>query len=295
MDFLKLKKLSIKNILYPMIPHINVFRLCMKDGNWLGLREEDLEEFEEESKIEVEGSDKGERDSEKEKFEAWKNQAEALIELREAQEGIKNEENRNWDDWLVFYEGNGAAKFLVVLIIVPWAMDFLVHDYVLMPFLDSHRHIPSPFTAGDPNHSFLQHCRHSTSPLYSTATTSIANHFPNPCLPIGTTIAQLQQQKLLHHNLNLDLTFDKTPKTAILNQRFHYSSESTPNPNPSPSMKYQEIEGPTVEKDELPLANESKEVTQSLLKTMYNVSGTLALLGLAHLGIGTYYCCCYTN
>uniref|UniRef100_A0A803ND94 Uncharacterized protein n=1 Tax=Chenopodium quinoa TaxID=63459 RepID=A0A803ND94_CHEQI len=109
---------------------------CVEDGNWLGLREEDLEEFEEESKIEVEGSDKGERDSEKEKFEAWKNQAEALIELREAQEGIKNEENRNWDYWLVFYEGNGAAKFLVVLIIVPWAMDFLVHDYVLMPFLD---------------------------------------------------------------------------------------------------------------------------------------------------------------
>ena len=28
------------------------------------------------------------------------------------------------------------AKFLAVLIIVPWAMDFLVHDYILMPFLD---------------------------------------------------------------------------------------------------------------------------------------------------------------
>ncbi|XP_021721735.1 chloroplast envelope membrane protein-like [Chenopodium quinoa] len=171
-----------------------------EDGNWLGLREEDLEEFEEESKIEVEGSDKVEGDSEKEKFEAWKNRAEALIELREAQEGIRNEENRNWEDWLVFDEGNGAvrrdwdyiddydvnelkeddidgdpdetmperglvktlenfilgkedddllyedrvfqfasrnsAKFLAILIIVPWAMDFLVHDYVLMPFLD---------------------------------------------------------------------------------------------------------------------------------------------------------------
>uniref|UniRef100_A0A803LBY5 Uncharacterized protein n=2 Tax=Chenopodium quinoa TaxID=63459 RepID=A0A803LBY5_CHEQI len=28
---------------------------------------------------------------------------------------------------------------------------------------------------------------------------------------------------------------------------------------------------------------------------MYNVTGILALLGLAHLGIGTYYCYCYTN
>ncbi|XP_021735915.1 uncharacterized protein LOC110702499 [Chenopodium quinoa] len=153
------------------------------------------------------------------------------------------------------------------------------------------------------NHSFLRHCRHSTSPLHSTAATSVANHFQNLCLPIGTTMAQLQQQKLLlhhhhhHHHLNLDFSFDKTPKTAILNQRFHYSSESTPNPNPNPSpnTKHQEIEGPTVEKDESPLANESREVTQSLLKTMYNVSGIVALLGLAHLGIGTYYCYCYTN
>jgi hypothetical protein len=28
------------------------------------------------------------------------------------------------------------AKFLAVLIIIPWALDFAVHDYVLMPFLD---------------------------------------------------------------------------------------------------------------------------------------------------------------
>ncbi|GFP84458.1 chloroplast envelope membrane protein [Phtheirospermum japonicum] len=28
------------------------------------------------------------------------------------------------------------AKFLAVLIIIPWALDFLVHDYVLLPFLD---------------------------------------------------------------------------------------------------------------------------------------------------------------
>lgn len=174
-----------------------------EDGNWLGLREEELEEFdEEESEIEVEGSVKGEGVSDDEKFEAWKNRAEAIIELREAQEGIRNEENRNWEDWLVFEEGNGgirrewdydnvddygvrelkeedvdgdpgkmmperglvrtiedlilgkedddllyedrvfqfasrnSAKFLAVLIIVPWALDFLVHDYVLMPFLD---------------------------------------------------------------------------------------------------------------------------------------------------------------
>lgn len=28
------------------------------------------------------------------------------------------------------------AKFIAVLILVPWLVDFVVHDYVLMPFLD---------------------------------------------------------------------------------------------------------------------------------------------------------------
>ncbi|CAK7345841.1 unnamed protein product [Dovyalis caffra] len=145
--------------------------------------------------------------SEEEKFEAWKRRAEAIVELREAQEDMLNEESRRWEDWIVDYgdnghddaingswwsqefDGNGgignrgsvedvrldptdlvpekgfaesvrdlvlgreeedllyedrvfryaslnSAKFLAVLIIIPWALDFAVHDYVLMPFLD---------------------------------------------------------------------------------------------------------------------------------------------------------------
>ncbi|KAK9724432.1 hypothetical protein RND81_05G071400 [Saponaria officinalis] len=163
-----------------------------EDGNWFGLREDDLDE--------EEGNDE-DGESDEVKFEAWRKRAEAIIELREAQEGMRNEESRNWDDWLVFDEVNdgvkrewgdddefddvgglreedvegdpeelfperglvetvrnfligrddddllyedrvfryaslNSAKFLAVLIIVPWALDFLVHDYVLMPFLD---------------------------------------------------------------------------------------------------------------------------------------------------------------
>ncbi|KAL0374659.1 UNVERIFIED_CONTAM: Chloroplast envelope membrane protein [Sesamum radiatum] len=166
-----------------------------EEGNWLGLRDEDmLDAFESE---ESSGDDEL---SENEKFEAWKRRAEAIVELREAQEDVKNEESRRWEDWLVdettddvgngaswFENSNGSvgkpgydvgeeitelfsgrglvksvrdlvlgreeddilyedrvfryasfnsAKFLAVLIIVPWALDFLVHDYVLMPFLD---------------------------------------------------------------------------------------------------------------------------------------------------------------
>uniref|UniRef100_A0A5B7BPP9 Chloroplast envelope membrane protein n=1 Tax=Davidia involucrata TaxID=16924 RepID=A0A5B7BPP9_DAVIN len=163
------------------------------DGNWFGLKDEDMLEAEEES-----GSSSDEELSEGEKFEAWKRRAEAIIELREAQEDSGNEVNRRWEDWLVdgtndvnsspwgqdwsdglgksgedvradpsemipekglvksvrdlvlgredddmLYEDRvfryaslNSAKFLAVLIIIPWALDFLVHDYVLMPFLD---------------------------------------------------------------------------------------------------------------------------------------------------------------
>ncbi|KAG1364165.1 chloroplast envelope membrane protein [Cocos nucifera] len=46
------------------------------------------------------------------------------------------------DDELLFedrvfrYASTNSAKFITLLIIIPWALDFLVHEYVLMPFLD---------------------------------------------------------------------------------------------------------------------------------------------------------------
>lgn len=159
-----------------------------EDGNWFGLKDEDMLVEEDD----LEGSSDLEL-SEGEKFEAWRRRAEAITELREAQEDMRNEESRRWEDWLV--DGNGtndvnnsswdsgireseeidptdlipdkglvktvrdlvlgrdeedllyedrvfryaslnSAKFLAVLVIIPWALDFLVHDYVLMPFLD---------------------------------------------------------------------------------------------------------------------------------------------------------------
>ncbi|GLT97451.1 hypothetical protein SLE2022_150160 [Rubroshorea leprosula] len=154
------------------------------DGNWLGLKD-DYDTLEEELK-------EGARDkqlSEGEKFEAWKRRAEAIIELREAQQDMRNEESRRWEDWIVDGDGKYAsdwdddfeelrkdpvemvpekglveiardlilgeededilyedrvfryasinsAKFLAALIIIPLVLDYVVHDYVLMPFLD---------------------------------------------------------------------------------------------------------------------------------------------------------------
>ncbi|OVA19326.1 Chloroplast envelope membrane protein [Macleaya cordata] len=168
-----------------------------EDANWLGLKEEDLLQEEEEEEEEPERLNE-EKLSEGERFEAWKRRAEAITELREAQEDMRNEESRKWEDWLVedssdvhnsswdqdwgdgvdktveeirsdpsemmperglvksvrdlvfgkedddlLYEdrvfqfaSTNSAKFLALLVIIPWSLDFVVHDFVLMPFLD---------------------------------------------------------------------------------------------------------------------------------------------------------------
>ncbi|KAK8936689.1 Chloroplast envelope membrane protein [Platanthera zijinensis] len=125
--------------------------------------------------------------SDDEKFEAWKRRAEAITELREAQEDARNAEAREWEDWLgdgsvdaadsswdknlsgdtyevveeeniagsmrslitgttdnellfedrVFqFASTSSAKFIALLVLIPWVVCFLVHDYVFMPFLD---------------------------------------------------------------------------------------------------------------------------------------------------------------
>ncbi|KAL0333636.1 UNVERIFIED_CONTAM: Chloroplast envelope membrane protein [Sesamum angustifolium] len=139
-----------------------------EDGNWLGLKDDDM--------LDAVESERGSGDdelSENEKFEAWKRRVEAMVELRESQEDVKNEENRSWKTWndvgeafielhserglfksvgdlvlgreeddilyedqVLRYASLKSAKFLAVLVILPWTLDFLVHDYVLMPFLD---------------------------------------------------------------------------------------------------------------------------------------------------------------
>ncbi|XP_043697537.1 uncharacterized protein LOC122648381 [Telopea speciosissima] len=64
-----------------------------EEGNWLGLKEDDmLEDSNDSSEEEL---------SEGDKFEAWKRRVEAITELREAQEEMTNAESREWEDWLV--------------------------------------------------------------------------------------------------------------------------------------------------------------------------------------------------
>ncbi|KAK9283582.1 hypothetical protein L1049_011831 [Liquidambar formosana] len=59
-------------------------------------------------------------------------------------------------------------------------------------------------------------------------------------------------------------------------------------PSQNPEFKHQEIEGPTVERDLSPLANETREVMEGMMKTMYGLSKAVALLGLVQLGLGAW-------
>ncbi|ONL92778.1 chloroplast envelope membrane protein [Zea mays] len=152
--------------------------------------DESLDGWREEDELLQEiGSDKGL--SEDEKFKTWTRKAEAIVDLREAQQDAVNAEERSWENWIgggggtsgtggggeaslldqitddpaeivrdksvfevfrgsidedyedmlfedrVFmYASTNSAKFLALLIVVPWVIDFIVHDYVMMPFLE---------------------------------------------------------------------------------------------------------------------------------------------------------------
>ena len=72
------------------------------DGNWLGLKDDGMLEDE----LESIASDEDLSDDKK--FEAWKKRAEAIIELKEAQEDVRNEQGQRWTDWL--YEDTNHAR-----------------------------------------------------------------------------------------------------------------------------------------------------------------------------------------
>lgn len=59
-------------------------------------------------------------------------------------------------------------------------------------------------------------------------------------------------------------------------------------PSQNPAFKHQEIDGPTVERDVSALANETREVLETMMKTVYSLSKALAGLGLIHLGLGAW-------
>ncbi|KAM3243393.1 hypothetical protein ACQJBY_055366 [Aegilops geniculata] len=82
-------------------------------------------------------------------------------------------------------------------------------------------------------------------------------------------------------------------------RRFSTSPNTTPNPaaaaaapapeaTPLESMKHQEIEGPTVERDMSPLADEARAELDALRRAAQRLSASLAILGGTHLAAGAW-------
>ncbi|XP_037448046.1 uncharacterized protein LOC119317668 [Triticum dicoccoides] len=86
-------------------------------------------------------------------------------------------------------------------------------------------------------------------------------------------------------------------------RRFSASPNTTPNPaaataapeaapapetTPLESMKHQEIEGPTVERDLSPLADEARAELDALRRAAQRLSASLAILGGTHLAAGAW-------
>ncbi|KAJ6800196.1 uncharacterized protein M6B38_204590 [Iris pallida] len=102
-----------------------------------------------------------------------------------------------------------------------------------------------------------------------------------------------------HHHFHLTLTrpfSTQTPAnpnpnpnpTEIPTQNPNPNPTENPAQNPSPHFKHQEIEGPTVDRDASSLAEETRQVLDTLSRSLFRLSNTLALLGVAHLGLGAY-------
>ncbi|XP_048426169.1 uncharacterized protein LOC103954875 [Pyrus x bretschneideri] len=134
---------------------------------------------------------------------------------------------------------------------------------------------------------------------HSSNSTLCPNSFKSSSDP--TTIIDHYIKSSNPKPINHNLTWIRNPdffqlllvhRHRIQNLKIQTQNLKGPKPNEYPSQnpnfKHQEIEGPTVERDLSTLANETREVLESMAKNMYSLSRALALLGLAQLGVGAW-------
>ncbi|GJN22045.1 hypothetical protein PR202_gb09574 [Eleusine coracana subsp. coracana] len=108
---------------------------------------------------------------------------------------------------------------------------------------------------------------------------SVHPHQPRP--PLLRNVPRPQPHRLLDRALRpqpqrlLDRALDPGPGRPSAQQSLE-------------SMQHQEIEGPTVERDTSPLADETRRELDALRRAVQRLSGSLALLGGAHLAAGSW-------
>ncbi|XP_061348741.1 uncharacterized protein LOC133294098 [Gastrolobium bilobum] len=145
-------------------------------------------------------------------------------------------------------------------------------------------------------------------PSRSSSTNLLIN---NPQFPISEpsssssssfTFSHLFSQSTTPSNSTTKPTSHFNPRSSVARPRFFSTkdaspdpsseseSESNPSPYPSqnPDFKHQEIEGPTVERDLSSLANETREVLEGMMKSIYGLSKVVAFLGMVQLGLGAW-------
>lgn len=91
-----------------------------------------------------------------------------------------------------------------------------------------------------------------------------------------------------YKNLNPNLLSNEKPRCFSTSDSPSDSEKPQENPSQNSEFKHQEIEGPTVERDLSALANETRQVIEGMMKTIYGLSKLVALLGLVQLGMGTW-------
>ncbi|GMI95760.1 hypothetical protein like AT3G12650 [Hibiscus trionum] len=142
----------------------------------------------------------------------------------------------------------------------------------------------------------------TTSHLYSSTSFSSSYYTKSKALGFNcSSIGRIQDTLLCPKPFKADLNLDFFPRTsyASTSPRYLSTTPSSPTPKPdnssseshpsqNPDFKHQEIEGPTVERDLSALANETREVLETMMKNIYGLSKAVALLGLLHLGLGAW-------
>ncbi|XP_010928498.1 uncharacterized protein [Elaeis guineensis] len=180
---------------------------------------------------------------------------------------LPNPKNRNLTSFTALFPPNSPLRTLSKPIPIPSDLTLLSSD--------------SP----NPNPSFLQ-----SYPI-SPKIPNLALTKPDSLVvSINTSIYLLKS----HSDLSKIGTFEQSsspnrrPTTRNFSSISPQSSSDAGKPHQSPEFQHQEITGPTVERDDSDLANETRQVLDSLRKSIYDLSTTLALLGVAHLGLGAW-------
>ncbi|XP_027113703.1 uncharacterized protein LOC113762283 [Coffea eugenioides] len=152
-----------------------------------------------------------------------------------------------------------------------------------------------------PNQNLANPCLKPSNP------TSLESRFPlhyNPTSLIKTPTRltpafQMQNQPFFSNILiKSELTPQENPRFFSTSNASSSSSSDQEKagkpesqseyPSQNPAFKHQEIDGPTVERDVSALANETREVLETMMKTVYSLSKALAGLGLINLGLGAW-------